>query len=154
MIGAMTLSNPSGVLFTMDWRSCCLTGVAWPLWLIWSLALLQAFNGCYWTSVCDRWVHEDGLMDSCDGLVGGWDKEQRLSIMKDSRIGSYAALSIWFSLSLKWALLSNFWYLSPSSSLGFIYTLLPWCAVACDGQSDTPRSISLLSTNLSLDAMA
>ena len=37
-------------------------------------------------------LHLDGLMDTCDGLWGGHSAEQRLAIMRDSRIGSYGAL--------------------------------------------------------------
>src|SRR5690348_15040627 len=32
-------------------------------------------------------LHEDGLADSADGLIGGQDSQRRLEIMKDSRIG-------------------------------------------------------------------
>ncbi len=49
--------------------------------------------------------HEDGLADSCDGLGGGWTAEDKLRIMKDSRIGSYGVLAIWSILSLKFFLL-------------------------------------------------
>ncbi|MET1256210.1 adenosylcobinamide-GDP ribazoletransferase [Aliikangiella maris] len=49
--------------------------------------------------------HEDGLADTCDGLGGGWTSEKKLSIMKDSRLGTYGAVAIWFALSLKWAIL-------------------------------------------------
>ena len=49
--------------------------------------------------------HEDGLADTCDGLGGGWTPEQKLSIMKDSRIGTYGSVGIWFVLSFKFALL-------------------------------------------------
>ncbi|MEP7729723.1 adenosylcobinamide-GDP ribazoletransferase [Marinomonas primoryensis] len=101
---------------------------AWPLWFDWS-SPLQALLMLLTSVLLTGGFHEDGLMDSCDGLVGGWDKEQRLSIMKDSRIGSYAALSIWFSLSLKWLLLSELLAIIPASFLGFIYTLAAWCAV-------------------------
>lgn len=45
--------------------------------------------------------HEDGLIDTADGLGGGWSKDQKLEIMKDSRIGTYGAVALWFSLSLK-----------------------------------------------------
>ncbi len=51
--------------------------------------------------------HEDGLADTADGLGGGWSKSQKLSIMKDSRLGSYGALAIWFALTLKFVLLSE-----------------------------------------------
>ena len=46
--------------------------------------------------------HEDGFADSCDGFGGGWEKAQVLAIMKDSRIGSYAALGVGLILLTKW----------------------------------------------------
>ena len=38
--------------------------------------------------------HEDGLADFCDGFGGGLAKEQVLSIMKDSRIGTYGTIAL------------------------------------------------------------
>lgn len=49
--------------------------------------------------------HEDGLADSADGFGGGWEKTQVLAIMKDSRIGSYGAITLGMALLLKFALL-------------------------------------------------
>ena len=46
-------------------------------------------------------LHEDGFADTCDGLGGGWTPEERLQIMKDSRIGTYGALGLVFLLLLK-----------------------------------------------------
>lgn len=46
-------------------------------------------------------LHEDGLADLADGFGGGQDKARRLEIMRDSRIGSYGALAIGFSLLLR-----------------------------------------------------
>ncbi len=45
--------------------------------------------------------HEDGLADTCDGLGGAVDRERALTIMKDSRLGSYGALGLFFVLGLK-----------------------------------------------------
>ncbi len=50
-------------------------------------------------------IHEDGLADSADGLLGGTTPARRLEIMKDSRLGSFGALALWFALSAKWILL-------------------------------------------------
>ncbi|MEM6729088.1 MAG: adenosylcobinamide-GDP ribazoletransferase [Pseudomonadota bacterium] len=47
-------------------------------------------------------LHEDGLADTCDGLWGGWTRERRLEIMKDSRIGAYGVIVIALSLLLRW----------------------------------------------------
>ncbi|WP_333815078.1 adenosylcobinamide-GDP ribazoletransferase, partial [Tabrizicola sp.] len=39
-------------------------------------------------------LHEDGLSDTADGLYGGWTKERRLEILKDSRVGSFGVLAL------------------------------------------------------------
>jgi len=52
-------------------------------------------------------LHEDGLADSADGLIGGQDPQRRLEIMKDSRIGAYGALALWFSLTAKLVLIES-----------------------------------------------
>jgi adenosylcobinamide-GDP ribazoletransferase len=45
--------------------------------------------------------HEDGLADTCDGLGGAVSREKALTIMKDSRIGSYGALGLILVLGIK-----------------------------------------------------
>lgn len=45
--------------------------------------------------------HEDGWGDVCDAFGGGYGKEQILSIMKDSRVGAYAAIGLIFLFALK-----------------------------------------------------
>ncbi|WP_164661082.1 adenosylcobinamide-GDP ribazoletransferase [Tropicibacter sp. Alg240-R139] len=39
-------------------------------------------------------MHEDGLADTADGLWGGFTRERRLEIMKDSHIGTYGVLTL------------------------------------------------------------
>ncbi len=51
-------------------------------------------------------LHEDGLADTADGFGGGRSREARLTIMKDSRIGTYGALALIFSVSLRIAALA------------------------------------------------
>ncbi len=46
-------------------------------------------------------LHEDGFADFCDGFGGGHTKEQILKIMKDSCIGTYAAVGLICILGLK-----------------------------------------------------
>ena len=43
-------------------------------------------------------LHEDGLADTADGFGGGTTPEHRLEIMRDSRVGTYGALALTFSL--------------------------------------------------------
>jgi adenosylcobinamide-GDP ribazoletransferase len=52
-------------------------------------------------------LHEDGFADTCDGLGGGWTKDQALAIMKDSRIGSYGAIGLVLVLLLKYQALQQ-----------------------------------------------
>ena len=46
-------------------------------------------------------MHEDGLADCADGFWGGWTKERRLEIMKDSHIGVYGVTAIGLALLLR-----------------------------------------------------
>jgi adenosylcobinamide-GDP ribazoletransferase len=50
-------------------------------------------------------LHEDALADAFDGFGGGWDRAQVLSIMKDSRVGSYALVGVLLVIALKLAAL-------------------------------------------------
>lgn len=49
--------------------------------------------------------HEDGWADACDGLGGGWEAAQVLTIMKDSRIGTYGTVGLVLMLLAKAAAL-------------------------------------------------
>ena len=51
--------------------------------------------------------HEDGLADMADGIGGAFAIEKRLIIMKDSRIGTYGAVTLVIALLLKFTLLMN-----------------------------------------------
>ena len=46
-------------------------------------------------------LHEDGLGDLADGLAGGVGRDDRLAIMRDSRIGTFGALALIFSVALR-----------------------------------------------------
>ncbi len=51
--------------------------------------------------------HEDGLADAADGIFGGHTPSQRMEIMKDSRLGSYGAVALWFTLTAKFLMLEE-----------------------------------------------
>lgn len=53
-------------------------------------------------------LHEDGLADTADGLASGRDKEQKLAIMRDSRIGSYGVLALITVISLRTNIIASF----------------------------------------------
>jgi adenosylcobinamide-GDP ribazoletransferase len=52
-------------------------------------------------------LHEDGLADTADGFGGGETAERKLEIMDDSRIGTYGAAALLFSLGLRIAALAD-----------------------------------------------
>ena len=51
-------------------------------------------------------LHEDALADTADAFGGGWNREQVLTILKDSRIGSFGALALVLSVLARFLLLS------------------------------------------------
>ncbi len=67
-------------------------GLGAPLASVWALAALLAATGA---------LHEDGLADAADALGGGGTKQQRLAIMRDSRIGTFGALALLISSALR-----------------------------------------------------
>jgi adenosylcobinamide-GDP ribazoletransferase len=52
-------------------------------------------------------LHEDALGDAADGFGGGWEKEQILGIMRDSRIGSFGAIAIMLGLLARFVFLTD-----------------------------------------------
>ena len=50
-------------------------------------------------------IHEDGLADTADGLWGGWTREARLEIMKDSHIGIYGVIALILAIAARWVAL-------------------------------------------------
>ena len=51
--------------------------------------------------------HHDGLADIADGFGGGWDREQRLAILKDSRHGTYGVVSLVLLVAVQWSALAS-----------------------------------------------
>ncbi len=49
-------------------------------------------------------LHEDGLADVADGFGGGATREQRLEIMRDSRIGAYGTIALLLTFIAKAAI--------------------------------------------------
>ena len=88
------LIGASGALIYFLAEQIWPTGIAIALSMIATILLTGSF-------------HEDGFADSCDAFGGGWRREQVLSIMKDSRIGTYAAVGLIAILGTKFLALNN-----------------------------------------------
>ena len=65
--------------------------------------------------------HEDGLADVCDGFGGGYTAQKKLTIMKDSRLGTYGTLGLFSALGLKFLLLCQL--ANPMLALILMHTL-------------------------------
>jgi adenosylcobinamide-GDP ribazoletransferase len=52
-------------------------------------------------------LHEDGLSDVADGFGGGRTREDKLRIMRDSRLGSYGAIVLFLVLTLRISTIST-----------------------------------------------
>jgi adenosylcobinamide-GDP ribazoletransferase len=70
--------------------------------LSFSIAIVLAF--LVWIS---GGLHEDGLADVADAMGGGWTRDDRLRIMKDSRIGAFGASILILALLAKYAALTS-----------------------------------------------
>jgi adenosylcobinamide-GDP ribazoletransferase len=62
-------------------------------------------------------LHEDGLADVADGFAGGATREERLAIMRDSRIGVYGATALTLVLLARAALYVSLLELPPGSTV-------------------------------------
>ena len=51
--------------------------------------------------------HLDGFMDTCDGVIAGTSKKERLAIMSDSKVGTFGIVGAILLLLLKYASLSS-----------------------------------------------
>lgn len=64
---------------------------AWPAAAL-SVAATMIVTGC---------LHEDGLADTIDGFGGGKTRDQKLAIMRDSRIGTYGVCALAIAIILR-----------------------------------------------------
>jgi adenosylcobinamide-GDP ribazoletransferase len=87
---------PAFLGFLVFWGSSLLTKSPF----IWAILILLVQYLCF------NLFHLDGLADTADAFLGTFSKEQRLIILKDSRIGVYGLFAGLGALSLKAALLA------------------------------------------------
>jgi adenosylcobinamide-GDP ribazoletransferase len=63
----------------------------WPAAAL-AVAATMTLTGC---------LHEDGLADTIDGFGGGTTREQKLAVMRDSRIGTYGVCALTIAILLR-----------------------------------------------------
>ena len=96
--------------------------------------------------LASRGFHLDGLMDVCDGLLGGGTPERRLEIMGDPRVGAFAVAGAASLLILKYgALLSLLTLTEPGKA--WVLLLFPmlsrWAMVVSLGAFPYARTDGL-----------
>jgi adenosylcobinamide-GDP ribazoletransferase len=75
-------------------------GIGFATWLAASLAVAAII-------LLTGGLHEDGLADTADGFAGGGTREEKLEIMRDSRIGSFGTLVLIFSVLIRVAAVAS-----------------------------------------------
>lgn len=112
-----------------------LTGsIAWAAAVIWPMLLAVAL-----ALACEAMLtgafHEDAVADCCDAFGGGWNREEVLRILKDSRVGSFGVLGLGLAVAVRMggiAALSNEVLIAAvvaSATLGRWAIVLLMCAV-------------------------
>ena len=86
-----------GALGALAYWMAVRLGLPPPVAAALALAAGMVVTGC---------LHEDGLADTADAL-GGDNRERRLAIMRDSRLGTYGACALLMSLLLRWSALAS-----------------------------------------------
>jgi adenosylcobinamide-GDP ribazoletransferase len=76
------------------------------------LALNLPPAACAWTAIglqilLTGALHEDGLADTADGFGGGRDRDHKLAILKDSRLGTYGAAALLVALGIRSGLIAG-----------------------------------------------
>ena len=81
-------------------------------------------------------LHEDGLADVADAFRAGRSPEKIFAILKDSRVGTYGALALAFSIIIRWQALNA---LGARSTIALIVsTALPRAALVALSYFATP----------------
>ncbi len=104
-IPGKSAENDVGALYFFPLVGAVIGGVvAAVAWLFGGLALWHAGAGAAGIAA-SVWMtgalHLDGLGDVADAVYGGWTREKRLEIMKDTHMGAFGTIAIALVLLLK-----------------------------------------------------
>jgi adenosylcobinamide-GDP ribazoletransferase len=106
-------------------------------------------------------LHEDGLADVADGFGGGRDRDAKLAIMRDSRVGTYGAIALCLILLLRIEAISTLarpylefatgaFVLAAAAARAAALTPLIWASPARDDGAGA--SIGVLDANVLIGA--
>jgi len=91
------------------------------------IALLAALSGA---------IHLDGLADTADGIAGGKDREDRLRIMKDPRVGAIGVVCVVMVIMLKYVALMAMPMHLKSSALLLVPVIGRWAQLLVAYRAD------------------
>lgn len=102
--------------------------------------LLLAAWTCALMALVTRGFHLDGLADLADGLGGGYTRERRLEIMKDSATGAFGALALILALLVKTCAVYSLIATRNWLALATVPALGRFAIVVCAYKSSCARS--------------
>ena len=129
-------------LFWYPWVGALLGLIYWGagvLLIKFFLPLAAAALLLLLTVLLTRGLHLDGLADTVDGLGGGRTPEERLALMKDSRLGAFGGISLVLVLLLKFAFLQTLLSLTMTRSLILFPLISRWGLVLLAGMAPYAR---------------
>ncbi len=85
-------------------------------------------------------IHLDGLADTADALGAGTDRARVLEVLRDSRIGAFGAIALFFALGLKVLSLASLSGKPRLAALILAPTLSRWALVAVSYKIDYLRT--------------
>lgn len=83
----------------------CYALAAWILVSVLGMRVLTAALLLILPLLLTGGLHADGFMDTADGVFSGRERERKLAIMKDSRVGSFGVVAFVLLMFLQFALL-------------------------------------------------
>ena len=141
MMKAATAHFP-GVGWLVAGVSAAILALGW--WLLRGQLALVALVAVVLSMIASAWItgaiHEDGLADVCDGLGGSADRETAMRIMKDSRLGSYAAMALVLALLVA-HVLSRWAAMGLPQWLPYVGGSQPPRSVAGQGEGSKARAL-------------
>ncbi len=105
-----------------------LAGLDWLLHLFLPVALSSVLLLVAWVLLTGG-LHLDGLMDTCDGVFGGTELQQRREIMADPRVGGYGIVGAILILLIKVSALISLPVSGRIASLVLVPAISRWTMV-------------------------